>query len=320
MEVYRNYKFVIRKRKKCFNNLEEYKEAKMKKAIGLLNQVIDNSFVSHFDYVSTAIDNKVFLPYNENTGCISDCKELKKNLDKIGIKTYFVSCKANGFSNPAGDSFVKEAHVFLIYPSLKNNRLFFTIFDPGFRVRDSISFYSGENSLEYKYLDDGIIQVKCLEEGSIYPYEISSNRRVDFKKEVMLANIHWLFNPYYETLCIDDYNEGLYPAMFSLKLMNYPKNIKEYICIRSKILDKTVEIFTVKRQKMYTFDELFCFTEKDLKKFFNEYFINSKISEYRINNFIKNLFILIHNTDDYIRKVINSKVIEDYKFGNVLNR
>lgn len=108
--------------------------------------------------------------------------------------------------------------------------------------------------------------------------------------------------------------------MFSLKLMNYPENLNKYICIRSKILEKSIEIYTLKKNKEFTYDELRLLTKQQLKNVFEQYFINAKLTKKQLNDFISNLFILLHNTNTYINKIIDHKVIEDYQLGNGLNR
>ena len=118
MEIKRNDNSIIKKRKINFNNIKVYDEVKVKQAVEYLNNEITNSIVSNFDniaYVFQKNDKPIkFATYNKNTGCISSCKRLKKKLSKIGLKTYFISCKATDFSNQAGNEFVKEAHIFLL--------------------------------------------------------------------------------------------------------------------------------------------------------------------------------------------------------------
>lgn len=325
MQIKRADNSVIKKRKINFKTLQSYDDNKVKQAVNYLKEEIANNFVSHFDNISYVLKqqkdrNINFSSYNKNTGCISDCKRLKKKLTKIGLKTYFVSCKANGFSNPPGDALVQEAHVFLLYPALKNEKVYFTIFDPGFRVTNVISFYDGQNSSEYSYLSQGIIKVNFIENNVTYPYELTVNKRLTYKHEVTDADIHWIFNPYYETLNINDYNEKLYHAMFSLKLMNYPNDLNKYICIRSKILEKSIEIYTFYKCQTYSFEQLLSFNPKELENIFKKYFLQAGISIKELKKFTENIFLLIHNANAYINCVIDPKVIEEYRNGHKLNR
>lgn len=324
MEIMRGNNSIIQKKKINLTKLPLYDDEKVRVAIQLLRKQIDDSFVSHFDYISYALKaikdtNIKVSSYIKNSGCISTCKKLKAKLRQIGLDTYYVSCKANGFSNPAGDLLVKEAHVFLVYPSIRNNKLYFTIFDPGFRLDNIIQFYDKQDSSEVVYLTEG--KTKAIYCGDFhYPYRLTVNRQINYKHQISSANIQWEFNPYYQTMNIMEFNKQLYQVMFCLKLMNYPKDINKYICIRSKILEKVIEIYTPYKSQTLFYDDLFLLTKKQLKNIFEQYFITAGLETKQLNDFIRNLFLLLHHTDLYINKVVNPKVIDDYRLGNSLNR
>ena len=318
MKIIRENNTIIKKRKINLLNLEEYNQEKIDQATQYLKREISTSFVTHFNNISYLLGRNTTFT-TENSGCINECQKLKKELKKIGLKTYFVSCKANGFSNPAGDFFVKEAHLFLVYPSLRNNRIFFTIFDPGFRLDTPISFYDASDSNKIKYLSDGIAKVKFNNELD-YPYELEVNKRINYKHQICTANIHWGFNPYYETLNIAHFNEQLYHAMFSLKLMNYPNNLDKYICINARMIENTIEIYTLLKNEIFSFDNLLFLNKNELKEVFAPYFEIASLTESMLNQFIENVFLLIHHSQDYIDKIINAEVVKEYKQGKKLNR
>lgn len=325
MIIYRKNNLNIQKRKINLNNLDEFDEEKIKKAHILLKKRIYASYASHFDYVTYFFEKiknpKIkFSQYNKFTGCISECKLLKKELNKIGIKTYYASCKANGFSNPAGDAYVKEAHVFLIYPALKGEKCIFTIFDPGFRLTEPLSFYDKENSKKAKYLKNGFVKIKYQKENKEYPYIMHANKRIDYKQETADANINWSFNPYYETINIDKYCEGLYNVYFSLKLMNYPIDRSDYLYIRSKIIEKKVDIYTTSYQNTFSFEELSKFSQEKLENIFNPLFKKASLSNKKLKNFINSLYLLINHSDEYIEKCIDKEVKKEYDLGYTLNR
>lgn len=322
MKIIRDNNSIIKKRKINLDKLPIYDDKKIQIAIKMLNQTIEESFISHFNYISYALkeeNNCKITTFLKTSGCISDCKRLKTKLKKLGIETYYVSCQANGFSNPAGDLLVKEAHVFLVSPSLKNNQIYFTIFDPGFRMNNVIQFYDTQNSSEVIYEKEGIVKAIYIDNQN-YPYKLTVNKRINYKRQISPASIEWNFNPYYQTLNINEFNEQLYQAMFSLKLMNYPQNLDKYICIRSKILEKSIEIYTPKKNQIMFYSELSLLTKKQLKNIFKKDFLDANLTQQQLTEFINNLYILIHNSDTYIKKIINSKVIEDYLSGNILNR
>lgn len=318
MKIIRENNTIIKKRKINLQQLEKYDQNKIKQATKYLKKEISTSFVSHFNNISYML-GKTTVFSTKNNGCVSECKKIKKELKKIGLETYFVSCRANGFSNPAGDFFVKEAHVFLIYPSLRNGKVYFTIFDPGFRLDNPISFYDSCDSNSIKYLSDGVAKIIFNNEFD-YPYELVVDKRINYKHQVSPANIHWKFNPYYETLNIEHFNEQLYHAMFSLKLMNYPDDLNKYICINAKIIDYTIEVYTVLKNEIFSFKELFPLSKHELKNIFEPYFKNACLTNKQLNEFIKNLFVLIHNTQDYINTIISPDVVNEYKSGKRLNR
>lgn len=318
MKINRENNTIIKKRKINLQRLEKYDQNKINLATQYLKREISTSYVSHFNNVSYLL-GKTTVFSTKNSGCINECQKLKKELKKLGLKTYFVSCQANGFSNPAGDFFVKEAHVFLIYPSLRNNKVYFIIFDPGFRLDNPISFYDSCNSNAIKYLSEGTAKV-IFNNKSDYPYELVVNKRINYKHQVSPANIHWKFNPYYETLNIEHFNEQLYHAMFSLKLMNYPDDLDKYICINARIIDNTIEVYTALKNEIFSFKELFSLSKSELKHIFEPYFKNASLTDEQLNEFLTNLFLLIHNTQDYISTIISSEVVNDYKLGKRLNR
>lgn len=119
----------IKKVKINFNNLDEYDEKKIKKATSLLNDTIDNSYICQFENIECALQNEKNSSFcNKNSGCISQIKKLKKKLKSIEIKTFCISCKANGFSNPAGDFFSKGSSYVSFVSNIKKWRnLFYNI-------------------------------------------------------------------------------------------------------------------------------------------------------------------------------------------------
>lgn len=311
MKIIRENNTIIKKRKINLKNLENYDENKIKQATQYLQNKIYTSFISHFDNISYFLGKATTFSTNNN-GCISECKKLKKELKKLGLKTYFVSCSTSGFSNPAGDFLVKEAHIFLVYPSLRNGRVHFTIFDPGFRQENPISFYDSCNSEPVSYLSDGTAKIIFTNE-SIYPYELVVNKQINYRHQISPVDIHWKFNPYYQTLNIDNFNEQLYHVIFSIKLMNYPKDLNKYICIRAKIIDNIIDVYTLKKSEMFSFNELSSLTKDKLSNIFKSYFENADLTRKQLDEFIENVFLLIHNAQDYVSTVISPEVLKDYK-------
>ena len=309
MKVQRLDKTFIYKRKINFKNIDIYDINKINLISNLLNEEINNTFIDQFEYVSFVLNNK--SKYNINSGCVSQIKHLKSVLKKHEIITYPVSTKASNFSTELGDKIIKEAHMFLIYPTIKNNKLLFNIIDPGLRVKNIVSFYDKSDSVNYKYLNTGLINVKYINKE--YPYSLNINKRLNYEHHEINTNVSFEFNTYFETIDLNNYDKKAFEVIYSLKLMNYPKDNDKYIYIRSKIFDKTIDIFTCKIKHTFTYDELSNKNKKELNKIFNPYFINTNISKYRFYKFINCIYLLIHNREEYIEKVINKDFLEDYK-------
>lgn len=320
MEIKRIDNSIIKKRKINFENLDKYDEGKMKQATEVLDDIINTSYISHFDNISFLLNqDKKLCKKFKSIGCIDMCKKLKNQLMELGLKTYFVSCKANGFSNTTGDLVIQEAHVFLLYPSIKDNKIFFTIFDPGFRMTNPLSFFDQENSINFNYIN-GTIKINFIEKNIYYPYELVIDKKYNYKLEVTDANIHWRFNPYYQTINIDEYCKKIYQVIFSLKLRNFPSDMNEYLCIRAKVLDQILEIYTIKKNQIFSFEYLSTLNIYELQNIFQNYFIDAKLDYKKLDVFINNLYLLVHNIEKYINNIIHSDVIEDYKLYKKLGR
>lgn len=182
-----------------------------------------------------------------------------------------------------------------------------------------IQFYDEHHSAIVPYILDGEVKVIFNNEEK-YPYQLIVNRRINYKHQIVPANIEWSFNPYYQTLNINDFNQQLYQAMFSLKLMNFPNDLTKYLCVRAKVIDQVIEVYTLKKNEIFSFQEMKNLPKEQFKQIFSLYFKEANLSDAQLKCFFKSLSLLVNNVDVYIDEVINSKVVEAYKLGNMLNR
>ena len=102
--------------------------------------------------------------------------------------------------------------------------------------------------------------------------------------------------------------------------MNYPADINKYLCIRSKILENTIEFYSTFFNEIYNLNDLKILDKKDIEILFKSHFINANIHTDKFNRFIENIIMLINNKNAYIEKVLNKDVIKEYKLGKKLNR
>ena len=167
MKIYREDNTFILKKKIDLKHLDNYNEEKINKAKDCLKKIINDTVVDDFKFLEDLMqlsNNNIKESYNnfKNNICYNCCTSLslmlKQELDKVLGKTYLVTCKSIGFSTPNGDKKIKEAHTFIIYPCLKNNKTLFILFDAGFRNYNTMMFYMNENSKSYPY-ETGIVKV-----------------------------------------------------------------------------------------------------------------------------------------------------------------
>ena len=253
---------IIDKKMIPLEELDFYDDEKIEQSKLLLRDIIENVVVNDFSFLSLLYDlsvcqhqsiDEVYQNYQAEVpvkDCIGLSKLLKEKLAEIGISTYFVTCKAKGFSTEYGDAFIKEVHTFLIFPCVKNGRLGFVLYDPGFRVMEPIFFYAGESSLKYPYLT-GFIQVQFQN----HQYCLCSNVRMKRDFRVVPESVSFFFQPFLETLHMDVFAKNIFRVKFSYKIMNYHKNLENRYCLGLNIVTKQLDFYTSDTHKRYLLQE-----------------------------------------------------------------
>ena len=182
--------------------------------------------------------------------CIGLSKILKERLEDRGISTYFVTCKASGFSTKYGDDFIREAHTFLLYPCLRDGRVAFVLYDPGFRVMEPMFFYAGEASFSYPYLN-GFIQVRFEN----HQYYLYSNVRMKRDFSIVPESVSFFFQPFMETLDMDAFAKNIFRVKFSYKIMNYHKEMDYRYCLGLNVVTKQLDFYTRYYHEQYLLQE-----------------------------------------------------------------
>ena len=309
MKIYRNNNTFILKKKIDLIHLDNYDENKFNKAKECLKKIINYTVVDDFKFLEELMklsNSNIKETYNnfKNKVCYNCCTSLsvmlKNKLDKILGKTYLVTCKSIGFSTPKGDKKIKEAHTFIIYPCLKNNKILFILFDPGFRNYNPIMFYQNENSREYPY-ETGIAKV-FYQDNKKYPYLLKLNKTLKRNFKIEDTNILLSFNPYYETLNILEYDKECYKAKHSYKIMDYLNQV----CIGLNIISGEFTLYCKDNEKKYNLNELLEKNNEEIEKILEPYF---KYLNKDIKDFIKVL--------RFIPKWVNSKIIYDEVINDV---
>ena len=313
MKIDRDNNTFILKKKIDLKHLDSYDEEKINKAKDCLKKVIDETVVDDFKFLEELMklsNNNIKETYDifKNNSCYNCCTSLslmlKRKLDKILSKTYLVTCKSIGFSTPKGDIKLKEAHTFIIYPCLKDNKILFILFDAGFRNYNAIMFYMNEDSNEYPY-ETGIAKV-FYQDDKNYPYLLKLNKTLKRNFKVEDANILLPFNPYYETLNILEYDKECYRAKHSYKIMDYLNQV----CIGLNIISGEFTLCSKEKEEKFLLNELLEKNDEEIEKILEPYF---KYLNKDKKNFIKVLRFIPNWLNS---KIIYEEVINDVKTNN----
>ena len=189
-----------------------------------MNYLIDNEYVNNFELLDNLFSNNMNFDnlntnYTHAIACIEQSKRIKNKLDEMGLYSYLVTCKPDKFLSKHGDELMIESHTILVHPCLYNKKISFVIFDPGFRLKNSVLIIDKENSCDKRFYD-GIYKIEYKKDND-YPYEIYTNRRTDINRNIYIKDIHWKFNLYYETINIDSLYYYFIKIMYSYKIVSY---------------------------------------------------------------------------------------------------
>ena len=309
--------FQIIKRRINLDNLEEYDFKKIKKSEKILKETISNTLVNDFAFLiklNKISSNKGITleeAYNSYKGeiptidCIGLSKILKEKLNKIGINTYFITCKAKGFSTKYGDSLIKEAHTFLIYPCQKKKKTLFIIYDSGFRIKKPLIFYDKDSSKEYKYLTG---KVKINYENNSYSIKANVRMKRDFS--IIKDNVNWYFNPYEETTNIDYFTKNIYKVKFSYKIMYYNNIPIKRFCLGLNIVTQKLDLYSYNYHEEYYLDEFLKLSKEELFQKLSFLKTDNKFTEKDIEDLLQVLKIYAY--EDKI-PILNYKIVQEFK-------
>ena len=257
-----NNEILIHKKMISLEELDIYDEEKIEQSKFILRDIIENVVVNDFSFLTTLYDislkerksiDEVYENYHAEVSvrdCIGLSKILKERLEDRGISTYFVTCKASGFSTKYGDDFIREAHTFLLYPCLRDGRVAFVLYDPGFRVMEPMFFYAGESSFSYPYLN-GFIQVRFEN----HQYYLYSNVRMKRDFSIVPESVSFFFQPFMETLDMDAFAKNIFRVKFSYKIMNYHKEMDYRYCLGLNVVTKQLDFYTRYYHEQYLLQE-----------------------------------------------------------------
>ena len=168
----------IIKREITLNHTVSYHDLDLEMISHVLNEVITNYTYSTIDllqllkehYQSNLMNTIYQIKDYSNVrfNCYYATTLLKEKLKERGIHSHIISFKSIGFSTSYGDQLIREAHMALLLPTMKNQRLYYIILDPGLRIPTPLGFYADVNKTILSVDQDEIIIEKTGRED--YPY------------------------------------------------------------------------------------------------------------------------------------------------------
>lgn len=324
MKIERKNEFDILKNKIDINKLQTYDVEQINESISLLDKVMEENTVNTFDLITLLrekYDGSLKEAYhnasihkfeNSKFNCIYLSRILKEELQKIGIDAHYLSHQARLYALNSGDKKIKEAHVSLIYPATYNNRIIYTIYDPGLKIPVPITFYSKEK-YEQKLDNNLSVGIEYDPSDDAYPNAIKMYGISPYSYTNFPHLVYQRFNPDY---LIDNLGEMLYPI--SLKLLTgykatiFSKNYNKRAYIKLDHIDKKIEYCDYEKELLKSLNY------KDIIKTDRNYLISelSSICEklrIDINEIVDNILFMIEVNDEYVNEIMDNDVLKEYQ-------
>lgn len=316
-EIKRNNYPSIIKKEIDLENIINYEDIDLELITNLINDVISNYTYNTFDLLKLLKDNFNDNLVNTITGikdfsdvrfnCCYATTLLKNKLNDEGINSKIISYKSTGFSSPYGDSLIKEAHMSLLIPTKRNNRIFYLILDPGLRIPIPIGFYSEDDQTLIKIDNDEIIIKKTNHKDYQYCMKITGYNR--YSANNTSCSCKEFFDINYETL---NPLEVLFPISYEIlegyRIINYSTCKNNRASIKLMIIDKYLECRDDNNNIKINFYELNNKSKDDLIILLQPF---TKKLNVDTEELIKIILFTIDHVYEFINSVINKNVFKE---------
>ncbi len=274
MQIVREKIKNIKKRIIPLKNLIKYENIDVTYLNKILNEVISENVYNTFDLLKLVMHNykgdiidaiKRIEDYsNVRFNCYYACNLLKEKLESNNIKSYIISYKSIGFSNDAGDLLIKEAHMSLVIPTVRNNKVYYILMDPGLRIPACLEFYR-ENLETDIEIDNDRITIKKFDD-PIYNYTMimeGFNRYTDstsYTCQEYFDLDHEIVNP------SDVLFPGVFYVLFGYRAIRFSENPEMRACIKLLLVDECLEISWSDKKTYLTFAEINNMSDAKLRR------------------------------------------------------
>ena len=323
MEILRDGYPSIMKNEISLADLDSYDEEKIREAEYLLKDTIisypistigmitvlrkkyEKSLMNAYESLKDNLDYDI-VRYN----CYYLAKVLHTRLKNININSYFMTHKAHYFALSSGDEKMKEAHISLIYPTIHNDKVLYTVFDPGLKIDAPMSFYKDEE-MDTIIKDQLTINVKKT--GDIdYPYFVNLDGINPYSYNLNAHNVRQTFNPKYETVELD---KLAYPISYRL-LTGYKATIfarehekRAYITLNH--LSKTLEFYDglCGIKYSYTFLELSKINKQVIKNQLENVCLKLSLN---LDEMIEDIYFMVDVIEEFNNQLMDQDVVNEY--------
>ena len=292
----------IRKKTIPLNNLISFEKINIDKLETLLNDVISHYTYNTFDLLKLVMSNydgnlresiERIDDYSDvRFNCFYACKLLKEKLNDIGLKSYLISYKSV-------DEIIKEAHMALVIPTIKEKKVFYILLDPGLRIPKCITFYKDDAETNIIIDNDEITIKRCND--SLYSHTMimqgynrySENSNSYFCQEYFDINDE-LINPIDVLFPVSLY------VLFGYRVIRFNVQKNNQAFIKLMLVDECIEIKNNQEYKKISFSELASMSDINLRMKIKKVTQILKIDDYEFMRLIR--FVLM--IKDELKRIV----------------
>lgn len=244
---------------------------------------------------------------NVRFNCYYASKILKAKLEEYGIKTMYISYKSIGFSTPIGDNIIKEAHQALLLPTKRENKDYYLILDPGYRLPKPLGFYK-EKLNDKIIIDNDIIKISTTKDKT-YPYSMNMQGYNRYSLSKTSYECVEYFNANYETI---NPEEILFPLSYRVldgyRAIKYSEDSKKRATIKIMLLDKYIECLSSSKREILTFKQ---FKNSSLTKLLEIMTPYTEILKISPTIIAEDFNFIIDNCDEFVNNIMDKEVVKE---------
>lgn len=306
----------ILKKEIPIDNLEKYESFDIPLITRLINETIEENIYNTVDLLELLRMNyqdnlkdtiKSILDYKQvRFNCYYAANILKEKLNQLGINSYLISYKSIGFSSAFGDDLIKEAHMALIIPTVRNNELYYLLLDPGLRIPCVLEFYASSNKTSLEIDHDQIIIETTNDEEYPYSMEMIGYNRYS------TSNTSYQCKEYFSPLETINPESVLFPASYEIldgyRIINFQVDNNKWAIIKLMIIDEYLECVDTNSYLKLSFQEIRALEYEELANLLEPFTIKLNTN---IQELINNIYFILEHHQEFLDTIVNPQVLKE---------